>query len=106
MMEPQQIPQSLQQLHENGNGNGNGLIDGSNNGGINGVLYVKVMTDEQLEILRTQIAVYATICEQLVEMHKAITAQQDLAGFLSIHLYFSLTFNFHLVTLFIELGFF
>ncbi|XP_057528913.1 WUSCHEL-related homeobox 8 isoform X1 [Amaranthus tricolor] len=80
MMEPQQIPQSLQQLHENGNGNGNGLIDGSNNGGINGVLYVKVMTDEQLEILRTQIAVYATICEQLVEMHKAITAQQDLAG--------------------------
>ncbi|KAK6922500.1 Homeobox domain, partial [Dillenia turbinata] len=50
------------------------------NGGGGGVLYVKVMTDEQMEILRKQIAVYATICEQLVEMHKAITAQQDLAG--------------------------
>ncbi|KAL2905980.1 WUSCHEL-related homeobox 8 [Bienertia sinuspersici] len=90
MMDPQQIPTSLQP-HENGNGNGiiNGGIEAngnnnnnsSNNGGtINRVLYVKVMTDEQLEILRTQIAVYATICEQLVEMHKAITAQQDLAG--------------------------
>lgn len=95
MMESQQqIPTSLQP-HENGianaNGNGNGLInnggiDGNNNpsnnngGGINGVLYVKVMTDEQLEILRTQIAVYATICEQLVDLHKSITAQQDLAG--------------------------
>ncbi|GAB4847628.1 WUSCHEL- homeobox 8 [Ancistrocladus abbreviatus] len=50
------------------------------NGGGGGIMYVKVMTDEQLEILRTQIAVYATICEQLVEMHKAFTAQQDLAG--------------------------
>ncbi|GMJ07861.1 WUSCHEL related homeobox 13 [Hibiscus trionum] len=44
------------------------------------VMYVKVMTDEQLEILRNQIAVYASICEQLVEMHKNLTAQQDLAG--------------------------
>ncbi|CAN6463887.1 unnamed protein product [Victoria cruziana] len=35
------------------------------------------MTDEQMELLRRQISVYATICEQLVEMHKAITAQQD-----------------------------
>lgn len=42
-----------------------------------GVLYVKVMTDEQLELLRKQISIYATICEQLVEMHKALTAQQD-----------------------------
>ncbi|KAE8703848.1 WUSCHEL-related homeobox 13 [Hibiscus syriacus] len=48
-----------------------------NNGG---VMYVKVMTDEQLETLRNQIAVYASICEQLVEMHKNLTAQQDLAG--------------------------
>ncbi|KAG8489251.1 hypothetical protein CXB51_017274 [Gossypium anomalum] len=48
-----------------------------NNGG---VMYVKVMTDEQLETLREQIAVYAAICEQLVEMHKNLTAQQDLAG--------------------------
>ncbi|KAG6525405.1 hypothetical protein ZIOFF_015361 [Zingiber officinale] len=42
-----------------------------------GALYVKVMTDEQLEVLRRQIAIYATICEQLVEMHKAITAHHD-----------------------------
>lgn len=52
--------------------------DGIGNG--NGGLYVKVMTDEQMELLRRQIAVYATICEQLVEMHKAVTAQQDLTG--------------------------
>ncbi|KAG6478544.1 hypothetical protein ZIOFF_061987 [Zingiber officinale] len=40
-----------------------------------------VMTDEQMEILRRQIAAYATICEQLVEMHKAVTARRDsLAG--------------------------
>lgn len=51
----------------------------SNADGVNG-LYVKVMTDEQMELLRQQISVYASICEQLVEMHKAITAQQDLAG--------------------------
>ncbi|GAB2279407.1 hypothetical protein Dimus_014049 [Dionaea muscipula] len=48
--------------------------------GNDGLLYVKVMTDEQLEILRIQIAVYTTICEQLVELHKSITAQQDLGG--------------------------
>lgn len=52
-------------------------MEGNGNGG---VMYVKVMTDEQLETLRKQIAVYATICEQLVEMHKNLTAQQDLAG--------------------------
>ncbi|KAE8707172.1 WUSCHEL-related homeobox 13 [Hibiscus syriacus] len=46
----------------------------------NGVMYVKVMTDEQLETLRKQIAVYASICEQLVEMHKNLTAHQDLTG--------------------------
>jgi hypothetical protein len=43
-------------------------------------MYVKVMTDEQLETLRKQIAIYATICEQLVQMHKTLSAQQDLAG--------------------------
>eukprot|EP01018_Ginkgo_biloba_P030058 Gb_17199 [translate_table: standard] len=37
----------------------------------------QVMTDEQMEILRRQISVYATICQQLVEMHKAIMAQQN-----------------------------
>lgn len=54
--------------------------DNGGNVNVNGVMYVKVMTDEQLETLRKQIAVYATICEQLVEMHKNLTAQQDLAG--------------------------
>ncbi|XP_004300539.1 PREDICTED: WUSCHEL-related homeobox 8-like [Fragaria vesca subsp. vesca] len=39
-----------------------------------------VMTDDQVEQLQKQIAVYAVICEQLVDMHKAFTAQQDLAG--------------------------
>lgn len=54
---------------------------GAGEGMAEGVLYVKVMTDEQMEVLRRQISVYATICEQLVEMHKAVTAQQDsLAG--------------------------
>lgn len=49
--------------------------------GDNNVPYMKVMTDEQLELLRKQISIYATICENLVEMHKAVTAQQDsLAG--------------------------
>ncbi|KAF8405553.1 hypothetical protein HHK36_010460 [Tetracentron sinense] len=38
------------------------------------------MTDEQLELLRRQISAYAAICDKLVEMHKAITAQQDLAA--------------------------
>lgn len=37
----------------------------------------QVMTDEQMETLRRQISVYATICQQLVEMHKAIMAQQS-----------------------------
>ncbi|KAH6755942.1 WUSCHEL related homeobox 13 [Perilla frutescens var. hirtella] len=43
-------------------------------------MFVKVMTDEQMEVLRKQIAVYATICEQLVELHKSLTSQNDLAG--------------------------
>ncbi|CAL9156297.1 unnamed protein product [Musa hybrid cultivar] len=42
-----------------------------------GTVCAKVMTDEQMEVLRKQIAAYATICEQLVEMHRAIAAQQD-----------------------------
>nr|VDC84219.1 unnamed protein product [Brassica rapa] len=51
-----------------------------NGGSGSGGMYVKVMTDEQLETLRKQIAIYATICERLVEMHKTFTSQQDLAG--------------------------
>ncbi|XP_050379707.1 WUSCHEL-related homeobox 8 [Argentina anserina] len=67
MMEWNKQQQKEQEIDGNGNGNG-------------GVGFVKVMTDEQLETLRKQIAVYATICERLVEMHKNLTAQQDLAG--------------------------
>lgn len=62
-------------------------------------MYVKVMTDEQLETLRKQIAVYATICEQLVEMHKTLSAQQDLAGIVTNLLqnyYFCLILAFNL----------
>jgi hypothetical protein len=51
-------------------------------GGAEGLAgYVKVMTDEQMEVLRKQISIYATICEQLVEMHRALTEHQDtIAG--------------------------
>ncbi|KAK9135655.1 hypothetical protein Syun_014985 [Stephania yunnanensis] len=44
------------------------------------MLYMKVMTEEQMEVLRWQISAYGTICERLVEMHKTMTAQQDLSG--------------------------
>jgi len=60
-------------------------------------MYVKVMTDEQLETLRKQIAVYGTICDQLIEMHRTLSAQQDLAGpyFLPL-LFFCLCKNYQL----------
>nr|URQ09587.2 WUSCHEL-related homeobox 8-like protein [Hemerocallis middendorffii] len=52
-------------------------------------LYVKVMTDEQMEVLRRQISVYATLCEQLVEMHKAFTAHNDSVAVMRLgNLYF------------------
>ncbi|KAF2310234.1 hypothetical protein GH714_007352 [Hevea brasiliensis] len=47
---------------------------------VGGGLGVKVMTDGQLEMLRKQISVYATICESLVQMHQAISDPQDFAG--------------------------
>ncbi|KAJ6836817.1 WUSCHEL-related homeobox 8-like isoform X2 [Iris pallida] len=40
-------------------------------GGGRGAMDGNVMTEEQLEDLRRQISIYATICEQLVEMHKS-----------------------------------
>lgn len=91
MMEWQK-QQQQQQREEQQNANGGG------HGG--GVVYVKVMTDEQMEILREQIAVYATICEQLVEMHKALTAQQDLAGARLGNLYCDtlMTYNGHKIS--------
>uniref|UniRef100_M8CAP8 Uncharacterized protein n=1 Tax=Aegilops tauschii TaxID=37682 RepID=M8CAP8_AEGTA len=39
--------------------------------------YVKVMTNDPMEALQKQISIYATICEQLVEMHRAFTEHQD-----------------------------
>ena len=61
-----------------------------NGAGNNGGMFVKVMTDEQMEVLRKQIAVYATICEQLVDMHKSLTSHHDLAGsFCSPWIFFS-----------------
>ncbi|XP_047312479.1 WUSCHEL-related homeobox 8-like isoform X1 [Impatiens glandulifera] len=54
------------------------VMNGGNcSGGSNG-MFVKVMTDDQLETLRKQIAAYATICEQLVQMHKSLTSHSDL----------------------------
>ncbi|XBJ06608.1 hypothetical protein VPH35_012245 [Triticum aestivum] len=38
--------------------------------------YVKVMTNDQMEALQKQISIYATICEQLVEMHCVFTQHQ------------------------------
>ncbi|KAL3652769.1 hypothetical protein CASFOL_002450 [Castilleja foliolosa] len=54
--------------------------DPSGGGSLGGGVFVKVMTDEQLEVLRKQIAVYGTICEQLAELHKSITSQNDYGG--------------------------
>lgn len=52
---------------------------------------LQVMTEEQLETLRRQISVYATICQQLVEMHKASVSQQStLPGQLLLLLLFFL----------------
>ncbi|KAI7734634.1 hypothetical protein M8C21_033875 [Ambrosia artemisiifolia] len=56
-----------------------GNNNNSNNNN-NGGMFVKVMTDEQMEVLRKQIAIYATICEQLVDLHKSLTSHHDLAG--------------------------
>lgn len=61
-------------------------------GGVEALGYVKVMTDEQMEVLRKQISIYAIICEQLVEMHRALTAHQDsIAGL------YTCTSNYHML---------
>lgn len=72
------------------------LKDNPKTEGVSGAggLYVKVMTDEQMELLRRQISVYSTICEKLAEMHKAISAQHDLSG-LSLLLFTSNFFCFN-----------
>ena len=78
-----------QQQHQENHNQRESVNVNVNNGG---VMYVKVMTDEQLETLRKQISVYASICEHLVEMHKNLSAHQDLAG-----LYSSLLPSIHIM---------
>nr|GFA88457.1 WUSCHEL-related homeobox 8 [Tanacetum cinerariifolium] len=51
--------------------------DLNNNNSGNGML-VNVMTDEQIEVLRKQIAIYAIISEQLVDLHNSLTSHHDL----------------------------
>ncbi|XP_042400654.1 WUSCHEL-related homeobox 8-like [Zingiber officinale] len=43
----------------------------------NTALCGKVMTDDQIDTLRRQIAAYSTICEQLAEMHRETTLRQE-----------------------------
>ncbi|KAJ4851325.1 WUSCHEL- homeobox 8 [Turnera subulata] len=43
-------------------------------------LGAKLMTDEQMEMLRKQISVYATICDLLVQKHKELSSKPELAG--------------------------
>lgn len=43
-------------------------------------LCFKVMTDDQIEVLRKQISAYATLSNQLADMYKFISAQQDLTA--------------------------
>ncbi|KAK6939090.1 Homeobox domain [Dillenia turbinata] len=49
-------------------------------GGGAGEMYVKVMTDEQMELLRRQISVYSTLCQQLVDLHNSLSSHSDLSG--------------------------
>ncbi|CAK9175083.1 unnamed protein product [Ilex paraguariensis] len=76
----QQTQQQIEQIQEEVNGGANSNNNNNGGGGGGGGMFVKVMTDEQLEVLRKQIAAYATICEQLVDLHKSLTSQHDLAG--------------------------
>ncbi|XP_050229522.1 WUSCHEL-related homeobox 8-like [Mercurialis annua] len=41
---------------------------------------VKVMTDDQLEMLRKQISIYSSLCESLVQTHTAFSGQHHLSG--------------------------
>ncbi|ESQ34724.1 hypothetical protein EUTSA_v10008824mg [Eutrema salsugineum] len=43
-------------------------------GSQNGAYDVRVMTEEQMELLRKQIAVYAVICDQLVSLHNSLSS--------------------------------
>nr|XP_023908230.1 WUSCHEL-related homeobox 8-like [Quercus suber]POF16020.1 wuschel-related homeobox 13 [Quercus suber] len=47
-----------------------------------------MMTEEQMEVLRQQIAAYAIISDQLVQMHKAFSAQHTHSGMRQGSLYY------------------
>ena len=49
-----------------------------------------VMTEEQMETLRKQIAVYAVICEQLALLHNSLSSFQPLSSG-------TLVFSLHIV---------
>jgi hypothetical protein len=60
-----------------------------------GMMQVNVMTDEQVETLRKQIAVYSVLSEQLIQTHKTLSSQQDLTltgKFVTVS-YFSYSFS-------------
>ncbi|VVA92006.1 unnamed protein product [Arabis nemorensis] len=40
----------------------------------------RVMTDEQMEVLRKQIAIYSTICDQLVLLHNSLSSGMNQIG--------------------------
>jgi len=46
----------------------------------NGAYSGRVMTEEQMEILRKQIAVYAVICDQLVLLHNSLSSYHPLSS--------------------------
>jgi len=41
---------------------------------LNGRYGSRVMTDEQMETLRKQIAIYAVLCDQLVFLHNSLSS--------------------------------
>lgn len=49
---------------------------GSQNGAYDG----RVMTEEQMEILSKQIAIYAAICGQLVSLHESLSSKLPLSS--------------------------
>lgn len=49
---------------------------GSQNGEYDG----RVMTEEQMEILRKQIAMYAVICGQLVSLHESLSSKLPVSS--------------------------
>ncbi|KAL1810599.1 WUSCHEL-related homeobox 8 isoform X1 [Daucus carota subsp. sativus] len=66
------------QHYQNHSENNNDILYNTD-GDVDG-LCMKVMTDEQIEVLRKQISAYATLSQQLAEMHRFFSAQQDLTA--------------------------